>query len=761
MNAATWRLRSYALLGPRRRIDVAVTTRSALLAGVAGLCVSFPSALVAGDVVGDASATKRNPPGAVAGAHAAWCTQCNHGDGLPNYDIRVDDAVYGVMATVSAQVSSEKALASAGGLRGSVPMLAIDFDESLGTPKFVRSTAGFLTGQRPGASWTDVVGGFVLANRGLMGFGPDELTDNRVIRDFTMSHNGVRHLTVQQVHEGVDVFGAILRTSLTTKGELVTLSSTLVERPADGFAPPVSRVSAARAIVLAAADAGVTIDERDLAAEREAVGAEQRTVWKSPAALRSDEPPVTRLVYFPLTRDMLVPAWSVVVAQHGTGHTYETVIDAVDGKVLHRLNRLVCAAPITFNIYTNDSPAPMSPGFSAVTSLQAPVVSREIVTVNPAEMTPWSPQGWIPDGTFETVGNNVDAHTDTDANNTADTPRPNGGAGLNFDFPLDLSLAPSSYMDAAVTQMFYLSNWFHDRLYELGFTEGAGNFQNDNFGLGGTGGDRVQADVQDGSGTNNANFGTSGSDGSSARVQMYIWTGPTPDRDGAFESDIVFHELTHGVSIRMHGGLSAIQSTGMGEGWSDFIGVSLNTREGDDPDGVYTMGPYATYQLNGLTSNYYFGIRRYPYSTNMVKGPLTYGDIDSSLYDVPGSVPRSPVRSGNSGVHDYGEVWCQILWECRAAMVHAHGHAGNQMMLQLVIDGMALSPTNPTFIQARDAILAAEQTNNAGANLGILWTALAKRGMGSGASGPAATTTSGGTGGTALLGAGRGSVRLL
>ncbi|MDP1663106.1 MAG: M36 family metallopeptidase, partial [Phycisphaerales bacterium] len=351
---------------------------------------------------------------------------------------------------------------------------------------------------------------------------------------------------------------------------------------------------------------------------------------------------------------------------------------------------------------------------------------------------------WITSGT-ETVGNNVDAHTDTDANNIADLPRPNGGAGLNFDFPLDLALAPSSYKDAAVVQMFYLTNRFHDRLYSLGFNEPAGNYQTNNFGLGGAGNDAIQADVQDGTGTNNANFSTSGTDGSGGRCQMYIWSGPDPDRDGAFESDIVFHELAHGVSIRLHGSLSSSQSGGMGEGWSDFLALSINSQPVDDPNAVYTMGPYATYLLSGLTRNYYFGIRRYPYTTDMNKGPLTLGDIDSALYNVSASVPRSSARpsGSNSGVHDYGEVWCQILWECRAAMIAAHGFAGNELMLQLVIDGMKLAPSNPTFIQSRDAILSADTALTGGANAATLWTAFAKRGIGFGASVPAASSTSG------------------
>ncbi|MFT3683407.1 MAG: M36 family metallopeptidase [Phycisphaerales bacterium] len=531
----------------------------------------------------------------------------------------------------------------------------------------------------------------------------------------------------------------------------MNVSSRLLERPVDGFAPAKATVTASHAVALAAANAGVAIDESELVVSEAVESADARVVFKTPAALRGgqgDDAVEARLVYFPLTRDMLVPAWAVVVPVRGEGHTYDTLIDATDGKVLHRTDRLVCAAPGTFRVFTNDSPAPMSPGLVSPSNLQATTVSRDLVTVTDAEIAAWSPQGWFTSGQTLTVGNNVDAHTDTDGNNAADAgSRPDGGASLVFDFPMDLSQAPSAYAPASVVQGFYWANRYHDRLYAMGFNENAANFQTSNFGLGGTGNDAVQLDVQDGSGTNNANFSTTGSDGSGARCQMYVWTGPTPDRDGVLESDILFHELTHGTSIRLHGSLSSTQSAGMGEGWSDFIAISLNTQAGDDPDAVYTMGPYATYQLSGLTSNYYYGIRRYPYSTDMNKSPLTYGDIDSAAYNVSTSVPRSPATPNNSTynfeAHAYGEVWCQVLWECRAAMVHTYGYAGNQEMMQMVVDGMALSPSNPTFIQAHDSVLQADLSNTGGANTARLWTAFAKRGMGNGASGPGAGSTSG------------------
>lgn len=84
------------------------------------------------------------------------------------------------------------------------------------------------------------------------------------------------------------------------------------------------------------------------------------------------------------------------------------------------------------------------------------------------------------------------------------------------------------------------------------------------------------------------------------------------------------------------------------------------------------------------------------------------------------------------------------LWEARANLIAKYGFAtGNQLILQLVTDGMNLSPSNPNFLQARNGILQADVVNNGGANQGELWTAFAKRGMGSSATSPASSTTVG------------------
>ena len=100
-------------------------------------------------------------------------------------------------------------------------------------------------------------------------------------------------------------------------------------------------------------------------------------------------------------------------------------------------------------------------------------------------------------------------------------------------------------------------------------------------------------------------------DGVSGRAQMFRFIGPTVDRDGALDTEILIHELTHGLSNRLVGnsdGLIWDPGAGMGEGWSDFYALSLlNNTNADDPNGKYAMGAYATYKAFGIstyTDNY-------------------------------------------------------------------------------------------------------------------------------------------------------------
>ena len=297
----------------------------------------------------------------------------------------------------------------------------------------------------------------------------------------------------------------------------------------------------------------------------------------------------------------------------------------------------------------------------------------------------------------------------SDANNAPDN---NNGTGLSvghasaanqdFTFPFSTTVDPRTQQAAVVTNLFYFNNIMHDFSYNLGFTETSRNFQVNNFGRGGTGNDSVRAEAQDGSGTNNANFATP-PDGSRPRMQQFLFTSPNPDRDSSVDGDVVFHEYGHGISNRLIGNgstaLSGIQSGAMGEGWSDYWAITINN------DGA--VGEYVTNNPNG--------IRRAAYTVPAAAVHNSYSDLASV------------------SVHNDGEVWAATLWDLRTQL-------GAAITDRLVLNGMKFTPNRPSFLNARDGILQADQNLNGGANRCAIWTVFARHGMGVSAVGNDGTT---------------------
>jgi len=678
---------------------------------------------------------------------------------LTDFDARRDDdgqALPFVRAALERERTPQARLAREAALRRlelHVQGVAVDTHDVLGTPHFVRSTRMFLTPPhaRGKAAADQVVRGFLDEYRGLFEVSPGELVSAELTRDFETAHNGMRHLTWKQRLRGVRIVDCELRANLTARGELVNVSSTLLPRPDGDFQPPAARLADFDAVLRAAASVGIVVTTPPEPAGQPQ-GAAQARVWVGSPDFRADEPLTSEFVYFPRGRGDLRPAWLVAIPEIGIGNTYEVTVDATDGQILRRTNRLCFAMggtqSITMRVFTAESPAPGTPGTPTPNGFQFPTVPQSLLTITAAQVLPWSPNHWIDDNVNETIGNNVDAHLDLNADNLPDLPRPSGTPARTFDFLVDTTQAPTTYRPGAVVQFFYLSNKYHDKFMQLGFDEAAKNFQDINFSGQGLGGDRVQADVQDGSGTNNANWsGTSGIDGTSGRVQMYVFDGPAPDRDGDLDADIVYHELTHGTSIRLLDGQAfGEQAGGMGEGWGDFVGMAMSSEPSDPAAGIYTVGGWTTYQLGGsYVDNYYFGIRRFPTSTDLSKNPQTYADIDPSQQSYPPGVPRSSLIGNTADeVHNVGEVWAVVLWEARANLIATYGHAvGNDLILRLVVDGLKLSPGTPNFLEARDAILQADLVASGGANLTDLWTGFAKRGMGASATSPSGSTTTG------------------
>jgi len=611
--------------------------------------------------------------------------------------------------------------------------------------------------------------------RALIGGGRDLIERSRMTRDGTSAHSGLRTTVWQREVSGIAVFGAVMVANQAGDGAVIAFSHAGARGELKVPVVIAPFIDAGAALITAIMAAG---GESGPAAVSTAPlpGDATRRQRLTADGLRDEA--YTWLSWLPVN-GALVLCWDIC---HTGAHDQlmrRTLVDAVTGAV--RLDRVLtvitrmgdqgpgakpapikavgparlqarrapaglvagdgAAAPSALGpaagtsslaatmalrcfAWPKESPRPLLPGRATASEggLEPPEVPRDLITLDSIDATA-SPDGWV-SGT-ETKGNNVDAYLDINNDNSPDSGRPTGsGSPLTFDFPLDLALAPTGadYRKAAVVNLFYWCNFAHDRLYQLGFTESAGNFQVNNFGNGGLGGDPVRAEAQDGSGVNNANFSTP-PDGVPARMQMFNFTAPTPDRDGDFDASIILHEYAHGMSTRLVGGgdgsLVTSQGGGMGEGWSDFIAIALLSQAGDDVNGNYPVGSY-------VVQNYFRGIRSVPYTSDPVRNPLTLAALNS-----------------RSEVHDVGEVWCTILWEMRCALVNKHGFAGNELALRLVTDGLKLTPSFPTFIQARDAILQADVVGSGGANLRALWGAFAKRGIGPNATVPGDGSTLG------------------
>jgi hypothetical protein len=686
----------------------------------------------------------------------------------PSFDTRRDGL------SLAAPTAESKAAAAALQLR--LPTLRVDYDPLTLTPAWI-SKMGFLTKptaqeiERTGDLGLDkndphrAIKAFLAENAALFGHGPEVLTNASITRDYVTPHNGMRTVAWQQELDGIPVFESVLLGHIAQLGRLVNISSHFlpdVENAAGlqklsrlglESAPP---ISAPQALVIGLRDVGETIDVAAVTLALSSPPTPEKR--QALTALSVFGEARAHLVWLPMNRSALRLCWAVEFIDRSKFEAIQTLVDASSGKVLVRRNLTCNFTSASYRVFTGDSPSPFTPGWATPSSSQPQVVSRDLVTL-PALSQYASPQGWIRDDDNLTLGNNVDASLNRSAQFPSQSPRPQGSPSRVFDFSLDLSQDPGTYEAAAVVNLFYWCNWMHDKLYDLGFTEGAGNFQDDNFGRGGVPGDRMLAYAQFGANINynNGSSFAPAPDGTSGMVWMRLWDGPSPNRDGDLDAEVILHEYTHGLSTRLVGGgvgISQLQTEGMGEGWSDFYALSLLSQPADNVNGNYPIGGYATYELISFTENYYYGIRRYPYSTSMDKNPLTFKDIDPAQADhCTSSAPFSSLWTTWFGscdldyageVHNIGEVWCVTLWDARANLISRYGAAsGNAVMLQLVTDGMKLCPPNPTFTQARDAILLADAVNNCGYNWSLLWTAFAKRGLGWSAIAPASSTTSG------------------
>lgn len=193
--------------------------------------------------------------------------------------------------------------------------------------------------------------------------------------------------------------------------------------------------------------------------------------------------------------------------------------------------------------------------------------------------------------------------------------------------------------------------------------------------------------------------------------------------DGDFDAGIVAHEFGHGVSNRLVGGPNntncLFTDEQMGEGWSDFFTLASTPQTlVPNPNGTEGRGIGTYADGSGLNGA---GIRRKRYSTDFAVNNFTYDNIITS------GVP-----------HPLGEIWATTLWDLYWAMSDEYGFdedliqgtGGNNLAVQLVVEGLKFTDCGPGLIDGRNGILAADLAINNGANQCLIWDVFARRGMG-------------------------------
>jgi len=355
----------------------------------------------------------------------------------------------------------------------------------------------------------DIVREYLKANLDELGLVAGDLDGVIVTDQYRSKHNGVTHIYLRQTLGGVQVINANFSIHVASDGRIINHGGRFFSDLAGSISAVSPNLSQEQAILAAAAHVGLpgAAELRHVASD---AGPDLSAFFEGRTLSIEDIP--VRLRYFGQDSGEVRLAWETRLRQPDGRHWWNVWVDAMSGNVLEKAD---WTAQDSYNVFAYPKESPLDGPQTIENDPAHPVGSpfgwHDTNGANGAEFT-------------DTRGNNVEAQDDLDANNSGGS-RPSGGAGNDYDVDFDPELSPLDNLDQAIINLFYWNNVTHDLMYLYGFDEAAGNFQTNNYGNGGNEGDPVQADAQDGSGTDNANFSTP-PDGSDPRMQMFIWTNP-------------------------------------------------------------------------------------------------------------------------------------------------------------------------------------------------------------------------------------------
>ncbi len=370
-----------------------------------------------------------------------------------------------------------------------------------------------------------------------LGLTKEDYSDFEIKNEHSSSQFDISYAYAHQRYEGITIYNAIANFAYNSN-EIRLTGNRFVSDIASRVNTTNASISKKEAIYNAAVELGITTStEIDIQKTKDDAG---NNVYVA-SEISSELIPVS--LCYTLDGEDLKLAWDLSLL---SGNNWWSVrVDATTGEIINQIDWMVscsfgesgscashthtaAASPIVESQAMMPAPPPSTDAYRVLEiPIESPNHGSDALVVGPYDAVA-SPYGWHDDdgnpGEEYTItrGNNVYASEDTNDDNQPGY-SPDGGASLNFDFVWNLQQAATGFWDPAITNLFYMNNIMHDVFYHYGFDEVGGNFQENNYGNGGNQSDYVNADAQDGSGTNNANFGTP-PDGQNPRMQMYIWT---------------------------------------------------------------------------------------------------------------------------------------------------------------------------------------------------------------------------------------------
>jgi extracellular elastinolytic metalloproteinase len=593
----------------------------------------------------------------------------------------------------------------------------VQLDALTGTPRAYQNLSGTLSGST-GASPAAAALGFARSHADVLGLSGADL-DALGAPNVVDSPSGINSVRFAQSYKGIPAYDNDLRINLDRVNRVLSVTGSPVhDLSVDSVTP---KLSASQALSALMSHVGVRRDVSVVSSGSDARRTTRFSTDDTASLVLFHGASGTRLAWH-MTYEASSQAW------------YDAIVDATRGDVLRRANMVKNANADVFENYPGDVNGGTQQPVNIDAYLSFPLVpvlagpfARTFRDLNDNDAPDGGPGGLeeVTPGQYA-----FDPFTAGEA--------PNGFCAVLKPCGWDPDTPASSTTnsnEAAVQAHYYVSK-FHDHLLAapIGFDADDGNFE---------GPDRVVVNVNDGAdtatGPDDAHAANANMlvfpDGTSPRMQMYLWRTRNGRQyraiNGADDARTVYHEYTHGLSNRLvtsdgSGALSSVQAAAMGEAWSDWYAldylVAQNLETDSASSGELDMGEYAD---GGAAHIYRFSPLDCPPNgggANCAAGADT-GGAGGYTYADFGHVCCTP-SDIRPEIHADGEIWAQTLWDLRTSL-------GSTLAEQLVTDGMRLSPPEPSFLDARNAILAADAAAPSnGANRDALWTVFAARGMG-------------------------------